>query len=50
MNDPLLLFSGDHPESFSPGVAQNEDEEAEKKKQEESSSKKKKGLRKIIPW
>lgn len=33
MNHPLLLFSGDHAESFSPGVAQNEDEEAEKKKE-----------------
>lgn len=31
MDHPPLIFSGDHPESFSPGVAQNEDEEAEKK-------------------
>lgn len=33
MNHPLLLFSGDHPEPFSPGVAQNDDEETEKKKE-----------------
>jgi hypothetical protein len=32
MNDPLFLFSGDHPEPFSTGVAKNEDEETEKKK------------------
>lgn len=33
MNDPLFLFSGDHAEPFSPGVAQSDDEEAEKKKE-----------------
>lgn len=32
MNRPPLLFSGDHAEPFSPGVAQNDDKEAEKKK------------------
>jgi hypothetical protein len=33
MNHPLFIFSGDHTEPFSPGVAQNDDEETEKKKE-----------------
>lgn len=33
MNHPLFIFSEDHTESFSPAVAQNDDEEAEKKKE-----------------
>jgi len=32
-NGSLFIFSGDHPEPFPPGVAQNEDEEAEEKKE-----------------
>lgn len=32
MDQPVFIFSGDHTEPFSLGVAKNEDEKAEKKK------------------